>query len=198
MSDWDILVRLASAPGWCEPSYGGGGGPIVGNPVGNFKPPSSDKWNCSTANAKLVLWGAYLLGKSGFRFELGDWQEWMIQTLGSGGGVDVCVRLGLAERTQPTGLPMVLQDGDWYVAQSWNAARTKGHAFLLRVMTTQSGDIGLAYLEANNVGMNGLGSRSCDVPISRWGGDFPANSLELESPEDIEDRYDLLYTARLL
>jgi hypothetical protein len=57
MPAWDILLRLASAPGWREAPYGGGGGPVAGNPMGTATLPTSSAWNCSTFQAKATIWG---------------------------------------------------------------------------------------------------------------------------------------------
>lgn len=197
MPAWDILLRLASAPGWPEASYGGGGGPVVGNPMGSARLPSSAAWNCSTFQAKVTIWAAYLLGRQGFQFTSADWSEWMIQELGGAGGVDVAVRLGLAPRVVH-GMPRDLHEGDWLICQGWSSP-TRGHAFFLRVLPGDEDGLGLAYLEANTGDLNGIGSRSCpSVPSARnWGGTWPEGALVLESPEAIVDRYELLYTAKL-
>ena len=197
MAEWDILLRLASAPGWREAPYGAGGGPVEGNPMGSARLPSSGSWNCSTFQAKSTIWAAYLLGRQGFQITSSDWSEWMIQELGGAGGVDVAVRLGLACRVVH-GIPRALREGDWLICQGW-ASPTRGHAFFLRVMPGDEDGPGLAYLEANTGDLNGIGSRSCpSVPSSRnWGGTWPQGALVLESPEAIVDRYELLYTAKL-
>jgi hypothetical protein len=195
MPAWDILLRLASAPGWREPSYGGGGGPVAGNPMGTATLPTSNAWNCSTFQAKATIWGAYYLGREGFSFSVSDWSEWMIQELGAAGGVDVAVRLGLAPRVVH-GLPRGLKPGSWVIAQGWNGSR--GHASFLRFCRNEDGR-GFSYLEANNgFGVNGIGSRSCSVPNARnWGGTWPEGSLTLEPAEAILDRYETFYSAVL-
>ena len=197
MSDWDILLRLSSAPGWREAPYGGGGGPVEGNPVGTATLPKSGAWNCSTFQAKSTIWAAYLLGRQGFQFTVADWSEWMIQELGAAGGVDVAVRLGLACRVHH-GIPRNAREGDWLICQGWNGSR--GHAFFLRCCRDEDG-LGFAYLEANNgFGLDGIGSRSCrTIPNARnWGGMWPEGSLTLESREAIVDRYETLFTATLI
>ena len=198
MGDWDILLRLASAPGWREARYGGGGGPIAGNPLGSASLPVSDHWNCSTFQAKVTIWAAYLLGREGFQFTISDWSEWMIREIGDAGGVDVAVRLGLARRVHH-GIPRGVREGDWLICQGWNGKRS-GHAFFLRACADESG-LGFAYLESNCAfGVDGIGSRSWPtVPNARnWGGSWPENALVLESPEAIIDRSEALFTAVLI
>ena len=194
MSDWDILLRLASAPGWREATYGGGGGPVAGNPMGTASIPTSGRWNCSTFQAKSgLMWAPYLLGRRGYTFGVDHWSKAMIQELGGPGGVAVAVECGLADR-MCEGLPRRLTRGAWIIAQGWNGNR--GHAFFLNVAAG-----GLAYLEANNgYGVNGIGSRSCPtVPNARnWGGMWPAGALEPESADDVARRYETLYTATLI
>ena len=196
MPAWDILLRLASAPGWREAPYGGGGGPVAGNPMGTSTLPTSSAWNCSTFQAKAALWGGYYLGRQGFRFSVSDWSEWMIEELGAAGGVDVAVRLGLARKVVH-GIPRGLKPGSWLICQGW-ASTTSGHAFFLRCCR-DAGGLGFAYLEANNgLGLNGIGSRSSSVKNARnWGGTWPAGSLTLEPAAAILDRSETFYSAVL-
>ena len=196
MPAWDILLRLASAPGWREAPYGGGGGPVAGNPMGTATLPTSSAWNCSTFQAKATIWGAYYLGRQGFRFSVSDWSEWMIEELGAAGGVDVAVRLGLARKVVH-GIPRGLKPGSWLICQGW-ASTTSGHAFFLRCCR-DAGGLGFAYLEANNgLGLNGIGSRSSSVPNARnWGGTWPAGSLTLEPAAAILDRSETFFSAVL-
>ena len=165
--------------------------------MGTASLPVSNAWNCSTFQAKVSIWGAYLLGRQGFQFTIADWSEWMIREIGDAGGVDVAVRIGLAKRLVH-GIPRTVREGDWLICQGWNGNR--GHAFFLRTCEDESG-LGFAYLEGNCAfGVDGIGSRSCPtVPNSRnWGGYWPENALVLESPEAIIDRSETLYTAVLI
>ncbi len=193
MSDWDILLRLASAPGWREATYGGGGGPVAGNPMGTASIPTSGRWNCSTFQAKAgLMWAPYLLGRRGYTFGLDDWSRAMVQELGGPGGVAVAVDCGLADR-MCEGLPRV-RLGDWLIVQAWNG--NKGHAYFLNAVRG-----GFLYLESNNAfGIDGIGSRSCQaVPNARhWGGSWPSGATTPESGESILARSTKFYSAKLV